>query len=186
MGRMTLSYTGELTTMTCWCGIAFALPSDLYRVYRSRGIEEVYCPLGHSMIPRDEGEVAKLQRALERERAASTHLADQRDAAERSARAHKGHVTRIKRRVANGVCPSCKRTFPNLAAHMHSKHPDYAGDGLSQALAALSEPSQGEPSRSPFRDVTDDLTGDCGCACHTGVGYNTSCAHCLASQGEPT
>lgn len=31
---------------------------------------------------------------------------------------------------------------------------------------------------SPFRDVVDDLTGGCGCACHTGTGYRTSCDHC--------
>lgn len=30
----------------------------------------------------------------------------------------------------------------------------------------------------PFRAVVDDLTGGCGCACHTGIGYNTACAHC--------
>lgn len=31
---------------------------------------------------------------------------------------------------------------------------------------------------SPFRKVVDDLTDGCGCACHTGTGYRTSCEHC--------
>jgi hypothetical protein len=31
---------------------------------------------------------------------------------------------------------------------------------------------------SPFRQVVDDLTGGCGCGCHTGIGYNSSCEHC--------
>ena len=48
-------------------------------------------------------------------------------AAERSAAAYKGHLTRVKRRVGNGVCPCCNRTFKNLADHMTTKHPDYAG-----------------------------------------------------------
>ena len=37
----------------------------------------------------------------------------------------KGQVTRIKKRVANGVCPCCNRTFKDLAAHMSTQHPDY-------------------------------------------------------------
>jgi cephalosporin hydroxylase len=33
-------------------------------------------------------------------------------------------------------------------------------------------------SKTPFQQVTDDLTDGCGCACHTGVGYNSACGHC--------
>jgi hypothetical protein len=36
---------------------------------------------------------------------------------------------------------------------------------------------------STFRDVVDDLTGGCGCVCHTGTGYNTTCAHCWNKHG---
>lgn len=32
--------------------------------------------------------------------------------------------------------------------------------------------------RTPFQQVTDDVTGGCGCACHTGTGYRSSCDHC--------
>lgn len=32
--------------------------------------------------------------------------------------------------------------------------------------------------RSPFRKVVDAVTRSCGCACHTGTGYRTSCEHC--------
>lgn len=32
--------------------------------------------------------------------------------------------------------------------------------------------------KTPFQRVTDALTGGCGCACHTGTGYHTSCDHC--------
>lgn len=37
-------------------------------------------------------------------------------------------------------------------------------------------------SDSPFRRVVDDLTDGCGCACHTGLGYNAACEHCWPSQ----
>ncbi|MBV6448554.1 hypothetical protein [Nitrosomonas sp.] len=53
----------------------------------------------------------------------NTHLVDQRDAAERSARAYKGQATKIKRRVGRGVCPCCNRHFENLERHMHMVFP---------------------------------------------------------------
>lgn len=37
----------------------------------------------------------------------------------------KTRLTNVKKRVANGVCPCCNRTFVNLQRHMHTKHPDY-------------------------------------------------------------
>jgi hypothetical protein len=33
-------------------------------------------------------------------------------------------------------------------------------------------------AKTPFERVVDDLSGGCGCACHTGTGYRTSCEHC--------
>jgi hypothetical protein len=44
--------------------------------------------------------------------------------------------------------------------------------GRADAATPPAEP------KSPFRAVTDELTGGDGCACHTGLGYNTSCQHC--------
>ncbi len=32
--------------------------------------------------------------------------------------------------------------------------------------------------KTPFQRVVDDLTGGCGCGCHTGIGYNAACRHC--------
>lgn len=46
--------------------------------------------------------------------------------AEMSRRVTKGHLTRVKKRVAAGVCPCCNRTFADLARHMAGKHPEYA------------------------------------------------------------
>jgi hypothetical protein len=41
------------------------------------------------------------------------------------------------------------------------------------------------PATSPFRAVTDELTGGDGCACHTGRGYNTTCSHCRPATEAP-
>jgi len=47
---------------------------------------------------------------------------------QRSKAAIKGQVTKIKKRVKNGVCPCCNRSFKNLGGHMSSKHPTYGDE----------------------------------------------------------
>lgn len=37
----------------------------------------------------------------------------------------KAQLTKTKKRVSNGVCPCCNRTFKQLARHMENKHPEY-------------------------------------------------------------
>jgi hypothetical protein len=34
-------------------------------------------------------------------------------------------ATRIRNRIAAGVCPCCTRTFKNVARHIKDKHPTY-------------------------------------------------------------
>ncbi len=109
------------------CGMSFAITEEFENRRRDDG-HSFYCPHGHSMSYGD-----TTQKQLQREREKSARLTarlDQvkadRDAAERSRSALKGQVTKIRNRVANGVCPCCNRTFPDLAAHMKTKHPDYA------------------------------------------------------------
>lgn len=36
-------------------------------------------------------------------------------------------------------------------------------------------------TETPFQRVVDEMTGGCGCACHTGTGYRSSCEHCWPS-----
>lgn len=133
----TITFTGELTILSCWCGIEHAVPTTL-RTYqlnerdagRSYGI---YCPLGHQHVPSGETRAQKLERELqfERNRLASARAShDQTRAAlrdtEKRLSAQKGVTTRIKNRVKAGVCPCCNRTFANLAAHMKGQHPTFA------------------------------------------------------------
>lgn len=44
-------------------------------------------------------------------------------------RAQKGQNTRLKKRIAAGVCPCCNRSFANLREHMAGQHPDFTGEG---------------------------------------------------------
>jgi hypothetical protein len=34
-------------------------------------------------------------------------------------------MTKLRKRVANGVCPCCKRKFSNVVLHMRQEHPEY-------------------------------------------------------------
>jgi hypothetical protein len=111
------------------CGALFAVPSDVHDELVDTG-RTFYCPNGHNQHYTN-----SLQTKLENEREKSARLTarlDQKKAelasTERSRNALKGVVTKTKRRIAHGVCPCCNRTFPDLAAHMGDKHPDYVKD----------------------------------------------------------
>ena len=108
------------------CGVLFAITEELEERRRKDG-KSFYCPNGHSMsygnsdtekLRKEREKNARLTARLDQEKAATAALDRQRAAM-------KGQVTRIKKRVANGVCPCCNRTFKDLAAHMSTQHPDY-------------------------------------------------------------
>lgn len=113
----------------CQCGALFGIPNDvddeLLRTGRS-----FYCPNGH---PQHYTESTETKLQAERDKNARiTAQLDQmradRDAMERSRNATKGQLTKVKKRVASGVCPCCNRTFADLAAHMANKHPKYVAE----------------------------------------------------------
>jgi DNA repair exonuclease SbcCD ATPase subunit len=116
------------------CGVQFAIPEDLLRRAQDREILRIYCPNGHTMnwdmseADRLREQIKQLEMAKDRVEREKRWAEQGRDHAQRSANAHKGHVTRLKRRVMNGVCPCCNRSFENLARHMRSKHPDFDPD----------------------------------------------------------
>lgn len=122
-----------LVTIECYkCHILFAMPEDLNRRALSSPNLSFYCPLGHSQCY-TETEEQRLKKKLEQEQARSARLTSQVDQAraraeheEHRARAYKGQVTKIKKRVGKGVCPCCNRSFVDLARHMENKHPDYS------------------------------------------------------------
>jgi hypothetical protein len=108
------------------CGALFGLPNDVNDELLARG-RTFYCPNGHGQhytnslqkqLQDERDRSARLNARLDQERAHS-------NAVERSRRATKGQLTKVKKRVANGVCPCCNRSFADLAAHMKSQHPNY-------------------------------------------------------------
>jgi hypothetical protein len=125
-----ISYTEVLTVVTCTCGINFAIPDTLHgqmldhRASDPGRTVSVYCPLGHQwhFVGKSEAEKQRERAEAAERRAKATR--DLLAAEERSHAATKGNLTKVKKRVANGVCPHCNRTFANVQRHMKSKHPE--------------------------------------------------------------
>lgn len=131
----TISRVVMLVDVTCYsCALLFAVPVE-WQAARLRDGVDFWCPNGHRQAyteteaDRLRKELATATRRAERAEGRAIHYRDQADAEERSHRATRGHLTRLKTRVANGVCPCCHRTFVNLARHMGTKHPNYEQAG---------------------------------------------------------
>lgn len=122
----TLTYVGELTITSCWCGIRLAIPNSLYRQARDNGTT-VYCPIGH-IFAWKETEVDRLRAQADQAKRDAKFWRDQADNERRRHASTKGQLTKTKNRVANGVCPCCNRSFEQLARHMKSQHPNYPNE----------------------------------------------------------
>lgn len=132
----TITHSTTLVTEECCrCGVLFAMPKDLQQELLNDRTRYFYCPNGHSQHYLGKTEEQKLREKLEetearleRTRTQARATRDQLEASERSRSALRGQITKTKRRVSKGVCPCCNRSFPDLANHMQSKHPDYGDD----------------------------------------------------------
>lgn len=120
------------------CGVTYALPVRL-RQDRQETSGNWWCPNGHSLSfkktdhDRLKAEAVDLRKKLDAEKANSEWWRDRDRAArqeaehERSrANGYKGALVKAKKRVGNGVCPCCNRSFSDLHRHMASKHPGFA------------------------------------------------------------
>ena len=123
-----------MTYETCWvCGITFGMPTRWHnRLSDDR--KNFWCPAGcklfygKSTVTKLREQVEREQQKLVREREWHQRTKGFLETTERSLSATKGVVTRIKNRVAKGVCPCCKRSFPNLRRHMEGKHPEFENE----------------------------------------------------------
>jgi hypothetical protein len=115
------------------CGVVYGI-TRAYELRRREDGKGFYCPNGHNGSF-GESEIDKAKRlqvmAEGRERTARIRASaayDQAEAAHHSARAYKGHLTRMRNRIASGVCPvqGCRRNFANVKAHVTSQHPTWA------------------------------------------------------------
>ncbi len=108
------------------CSAIFAV-TTLFEHERRRLHDLFYCPSGHSMSFKSQSTEDALRAQLVREQNRVRFERDQREATERSLAATRGVLTKTRKRIANGICTECNRTFPNLARHMASKHASAEG-----------------------------------------------------------
>lgn len=122
----TMTTTIPMVELQCGsCGVHHAIPKGMY----DSAVEEGgfwTCPNGHS---RGYREGRKEREAVVRERDRLKQLVAQKDDEIAQANARVAKVEKkmktTQRRVHADVCPCCNRMFPNLAAHMKTKHKDY-------------------------------------------------------------
>lgn len=142
LGRVQEGYTyaaqTDLVVVVCpnsECSITHAIPERLRADAERAGNSKIswYCPNGHSATYIGMSEEDKLRARLQRESDRAARLAAERDQLKASERAQRAAATRARnqrdkerKRVGNGVCPCCNRTFKQLAAHMKAKHPEHA------------------------------------------------------------
>ncbi len=121
----TQTYTGTLNVVECpGCHMDFGVTPQFEAARRGDHATFV-CPAGHSMSFGQKSEAEKLRARLRAAEAQLTHTQDQLQATEYQRRAQKGQNTRLKNRIAAGVCPCCNRSFQDLRRHMAGQHPDY-------------------------------------------------------------
>lgn len=135
-GTWTYGPSVDLVVVSCpECGIVHAIPKDFRDAIAAAGRpSHYYCPNGHDLgwseseADRQRKRAEQLQRRLSSQEDTARRWQANAEAERRSAIAYKGHLTRMRRRISNGVCPvpGCKRSgFERVMAHIASQHPDW-------------------------------------------------------------
>ena len=124
---LALALEIDFTTVECGeCGGVYALTTRYHAQKRNKGgfWNCPYCQCGWG-FNEDCSEFERLRREKRRAEEARDYARNESAALQRQLSAQKGVTTKLRKRVKNGVCPCCNRTFVNLKRHMASKHPEY-------------------------------------------------------------
>jgi len=130
--KRTVLIETEIVIIECAnCSVDFGIGKK-FQKRRREDHDSFFCPNGHSNFYPQENAEEKLRKQLEQQKkhteyARSAQLAaqDQAEHERRSKAAYKGVLTKIKKRIANGLCPCCNRHFENVMLHMKGQHPDF-------------------------------------------------------------
>jgi hypothetical protein len=129
--QTTVTHEARLTVTTCiTCGTVYAMDATLYFNQKQRGGYH-YCPNGHSQGWDErncQDAIDKVEAQLAAEQDNVMYWQNRTNELDRQLTAQKGQTTKLRKRIANGVCPCCHRSFVNVQRHMKSQHPDFVKD----------------------------------------------------------
>lgn len=128
------------------CGIVYAIPKEFRDSLYAKG-GGYYCPNGHFLswnetdVDRERKKREAAERRAENYEAQADYERHRAESERRTAIALRGHLTRIRNRIAAGVCPvpGCRRSgFAQVMRHLASKHPDWLAEHVHDLEAPLS------------------------------------------------
>lgn len=121
MIEVKFSEVVNLQTVHCAdCGVLFALTVQMETKLRETG-GAFYCPNGHNL--NFGSRLKDLERKLAAKDAELSMARSNLLVVRQECEAAEAKHAKLKRRVTNGVCPCCHRTFRQLAAHIKRQHP---------------------------------------------------------------
>jgi hypothetical protein len=127
MAKVAIQFEVELSQIDCGsCGGVYAI-NERYREkqYQDGGSWTCpYCKCGWGYSNNNEN--SKLKRQLKEEQERKDRALAEANTLRASLAAQKAQTTKLRKRVSNGVCPCCTRSFTNLRRHMATKHPEHA------------------------------------------------------------
>lgn len=145
-----LIYTEAITMITvkcCECGTVFGMTSDLQKRFLNDHNKMFFCPNGHKQHYIGKTDAQKLKEAQE-------EMIKQRDARYREELAKNEALKKIRlldakiKRIHNGVCPCCNRSFENLRRHMETKHPEE----LKKFIELINQPRVEKTKLPPLKN----------------------------------
>jgi len=132
MAQFTEDQWYETITPGC-CHVPFAMSWEVYQ-QRLKDHNWWWCP-GCGSHRHFTGET-KLAKELRETKNELNQTQRRLSAVKAEAKTVSGKYQRMKKRVINGVCPCCNRSFENLARHMATKHAEF---GDNKKLKVLRE-----------------------------------------------
>lgn len=123
---MTILQTVILKEVVCGtCGITHAVPADWINNRRANK-GDIYCPNGccRTWKKSDADRLREQLEIKERELRMAKCEALNKQVLIDSERQAREKAERKLKRVKNGVCPCCQRSFENLKRHMATQHPE--------------------------------------------------------------
>jgi hypothetical protein len=114
------------------CGVMFFVPKH-WKHDRMEGKTQedrtFYCPNGHARVfQAGMSEADKLRRERDRLVQEKARLEEAVAAEKRRASAQFAQNTILRKKIGEGSCPCCDRSFTNLKVHMRRKHPEFKAE----------------------------------------------------------